>query len=579
MYGCFDDENPLEESMELMESILVQFIHKMTCQAQELANMNKRNVYEGDLMFLIRKDRKKFQRINELLNFHENLKKLRIGKRLTLQMPFLSLHHIIPFVAFKKISLHNLDKKQSVFYYIFFNRVYSVSVICFEKYPAKLSKLFLEWVLQENLKQYKQFWCFSHKFCWTSNAGGKKKKQGQGKAQPDKAQQPKKEQPKQEQPKKQPQPKKTASKPEQKKPNPKQNQKKQQKKARREKVSDKASGQKQKKSSASAQKLAKDRLQVIIRSKYQNPTASSKPTILESKICEYLVDLEASDKDLKVIFFFSLPSPNTTQKKKKLHTRVFIQVKPLLAFFFLKSVCFFCVRVLWGICAGANIKKKLLLRDLGIVAVREQTITATKKAIIIFVPFRQLSRWQKIQSRVAVELEKKFSGQDVLFLAQRKVMKLHDIKNNYPRPRNQTITSVHESILNDLVYPTKITGKRLRFRVGGKRILKVYVSFFICSLYLDPKNSKEIEPKLQTYEVVYKKLTKKLVNFVFPRFECVKNSFTFLKVFKRLQLLHFILLNIKKAKSLLFFINVANLFFKIFAQQTSIIHYTNEIFV
>lgn len=225
--------------------------------------------------------------------------------------------------------------------------------------------------------------------------------------------------------------------------------KKQQKKAARDKVSDKTSGRK-KTTAAASQKLARERLQVIIRSKYQNPVSSAKPTDLESQICQYLVDLEASDKDLK-----------------------------------------------------------MSLRDLGIVACREQEIAPTKKAIIIFVPYRQLSRWQKIQSRVAVELEKKFSGQDVLFLAQRKVMKLREIKNNYPRPRNQTITSVHERILDDLVYPTKIVGKRLRFRVGGKRILKVY---------LDPKNSKELEPKLQTYEVVYKKLTKKPVTFLFPRY-------------------------------------------------------------
>ncbi|ETO06878.1 40S ribosomal protein S7 [Reticulomyxa filosa] len=295
------------------------------------------------------------------------------------------------------------------------------------------------------------------------------------------------------QPKPNPNQPKAKANPNQKKapPKPKANQKKEQKKAHREKVSDKASAQKKggKKpvSAAATQKLARERLQVIIRSKYQNPTSNVKPTNLESRICEYLVDLEASDKDLKSS-----------------------------------------------------------LRDLGIVAAREQTITSTKKAIVIFVPFRQLSRWQKIQGRVAVELEKKFSGQDVLFLAQRKVMKLHvkqkkitffgkggevifkDIKNNYPRPRNQTITSVHESILNDLVFPSKIVGKRLRFRVGGKRILKVYVLFlfvdyYICffiffmSLFLDPKNSKEIEPKLQTYETIYKKLTKKTANFVFPQ--------------------------------------------------------------
>jgi len=86
-------------------------------------------------------------------------------------------------------------------------------------------------------------------------------------------------------------------------------------------------------------------------------------------------------------------------------------------------------------------------------------------------------------------------------------MKLNQIKNNYPRPRNQTITAVHEAILDDIVYPVKIVGKRLRFRVGGKRLLKVY---------LDPKDIKEVDYKLKTFASVYKKLTNKNIEFLFP---------------------------------------------------------------
>jgi len=194
---------------------------------------------------------------------------------------------------------------------------------------------------------------------------------------------------------------------------------------------------------------SKARLELIIRSKYQNQDKEA-PSQLESQLCQYLVDLEASNKDLKQT-----------------------------------------------------------LRDLGIVAAREIEITPTKKAIVIFVPFIQHTKWQKIQDRVVRELEKKFSGQEVLFVAQRKVVKLNQIKKNIPRDRNMTITSVHENLLNDTVFPTKIVGKRTRFRVGGKRILKVY---------LDPKDSKDIEPRLSTYEVIYNKLTKKTVKFMFPRF-------------------------------------------------------------
>ncbi len=41
-----------------------------------------------------------------------------------------------------------------------------------------------------------------------------------------------------------------------------------------------------------------------------------------------------------------------------------------------------------------------------------------KKAIIIFVPVPQLKAYQKIQTRLVRELEKKFSGKHVVFIAQ-----------------------------------------------------------------------------------------------------------------------------------------------------------------
>ena len=42
----------------------------------------------------------------------------------------------------------------------------------------------------------------------------------------------------------------------------------------------------------------------------------------------------------------------------------------------------------------------------------------SKKAIVIFVPVPQLRAYQKVQTRLVRELEKKFSGKHVVFIAQ-----------------------------------------------------------------------------------------------------------------------------------------------------------------
>ena len=159
--------------------------------------------------------------------------------------------------------------------------------------------------------------------------------------------------------------------------------------------------------------------------------------------------------------------------------------------------------------SAADIKTQL--RDLYVTAAKEVHVGNSQlKAIIIFVPYRLLEAYHKIQTRLVREREKKFSGRHVVIVAQRTILGksyARSTKTKGPRPRSRTLTAVQDAILEDLVYPTEIVGKRTRCKVDGTKVLKVL---------LDPKEQMSVEAKLDTFSDVYKKLTNKEVSFEFP---------------------------------------------------------------
>merc|ERR1712227_973024 len=156
-----------------------------------------------------------------------------------------------------------------------------------------------------------------------------------------------------------------------------------------------------------------------------------------------------------------------------------------------------------------NSDLKAQLRELYITAAKEVEVQG-KTAIIISIPPPQLRAYQKIQTRLVRELEKKFSGKHVVFIAQRRILPKPTRKTNklkQKRPRSRTLQAVHTAILDDLVYPAEIVGKRIRIRLDGSRLFKVH-------LYKTQQTN--IEHKTETFASVYKKLTGKEVNFEFP---------------------------------------------------------------
>uniref|UniRef100_A0A7S0YU64 40S ribosomal protein S7 n=1 Tax=Polytomella parva TaxID=51329 RepID=A0A7S0YU64_9CHLO len=155
---------------------------------------------------------------------------------------------------------------------------------------------------------------------------------------------------------------------------------------------------------------------------------------------------------------------------------------------------------------ATNNELKAGLRELFITSAKEVKVSDSRKAVVIQVPFRLLAAFHKIQQKLVRELEKKISS-DVIIVANRRIAPVPRNGKASARPRSRTLTAVHENILNDLVYPSEIVGKRIRYGVDGSKTIKVH---------LDPKDRNISEYKLDTFTSVYKKLTGKDAKFEYP---------------------------------------------------------------
>ncbi|CAN8306413.1 unnamed protein product [Cochlearia groenlandica] len=76
MYGFGDDQNPLPETVALVEDIVVEYVTDLTHKAQEIGSKRGRLLVD-DFLFLIRKDLPKLNRCRELLAMQEELKQAR----------------------------------------------------------------------------------------------------------------------------------------------------------------------------------------------------------------------------------------------------------------------------------------------------------------------------------------------------------------------------------------------------------------------------------------------------------------------------------------------------------------------
>ncbi|KAL8274313.1 hypothetical protein Esti_001767 [Eimeria stiedai] len=168
-------------------------------------------------------------------------------------------------------------------------------------------------------------------------------------------------------------------------------------------------------------------------------------------------------------------------------------------------------RCLADIEASTQSELRAEVAELTVCAVKPVEVPASgKTALVIFVPFRVYANVvRRIHGRLIQELEKKLK-RHVVIVGQRNIVGLDFKRKNLKiRPRSRTLTNVQDAMLDDIVSPSEVVGRRWRVRADGSKLMKVH---------LDPKDKAKdnLEEKLWTFAAVYKRLTNKDAVFMFP---------------------------------------------------------------
>ena len=136
-----------------------------------------------------------------------------------------------------------------------------------------------------------------------------------------------------------------------------------------------------------------------------------------------------------------------------------------------------------------------------------QFTTADKKtvhALIIYLPFTFVQNNRALVTKIVNEIQKK-KNRHAFVLAKRTVInKKADFKQIIPR--NRTLTAVYDALLEDLIFPANVIGRRFRYRLNGTQLGKVFLS---------EESRGFLEDKVELIAQLYFALTNRKIVFEF----------------------------------------------------------------
>jgi small subunit ribosomal protein S7e len=156
----------------------------------------------------------------------------------------------------------------------------------------------------------------------------------------------------------------------------------------------------------------------------------------------------------------------------------------------------------------SNPQLKNDLEALKIESANEISIENNKRCYLVQVNESSIKNLQNIHADFVKKLEDHFNTPVLIVPYKKKVNgKLYRRYVGKQVPRTKTLSAVYDSLLEDLLYPATIVGKRTRFPKGNNRLFKVLV---------DPLDRESVEYKTSAIASTYKALTNRDLAIEFP---------------------------------------------------------------
>ena len=126
------------------------------------------------------------------------------------------------------------------------------------------------------------------------------------------------------------------------------------------------------------------------------------------------------------------------------------------------------------------------------------------KALVIYLPYPYLRDHKQAVNKLINEVQSK-TGSYAFVVAKRTVIsKWSDFKQVIPKSR--TLSDVSDSILEDLLAPGQIIGRRTRVRLNGTHLYKIHVS---------EDSRPYLQDKVETITQIYQALTNRKIAIEF----------------------------------------------------------------